>query len=420
MLANITRPRVLGFAPGFPRPQALIAVALRHESQYYGALWVAFDDHHQFSEEEVRFITTLAGQAALAAANARLFLTSEVGRQRLESILASTPEPVLVTDHQNRLLLANPAAWRVFGVAVEAGKGQPIHMVIKQEALVNLLRSNSDEEKAIELVAPDGRAYLATASFVLAEGRRMGRVCVLRDVTHFKELDRLKSEFVSTVSHDLRSPLTLIRGYATMLQMVGDLNDQQTGHVRKIIAGVENMSRLVTNLLDLGRIEAGVGLQIELLQVQDITERVVSALQLQGAQKRIRLGVEVPPEPIPLIEADQALLQQALHNLVENAIKYTEAGGQVQLAVRLYKDELVFAVSDTGIGISPADQRHMFEKFYRAGQKGTTRERGSGLGLAIVKSITERHGGRVWVASQLGKGSTFYLAVPLCQPKREK
>jgi signal transduction histidine kinase len=205
-----------------------------------------------------------------------------------------------------------------------------------------------------------------------------------------------------------------------MLQMVGDLNDQQTGHVRKIIAGVENMSRLVTNLLDLGRIEAGVGLQLEMLQVQDVIERVVGALQLQGAQKRIRLGVEIPAEPIPLIEADQALLQQALHNLVENAIKYTEAGGQVQLGVRVQKDELVFAISDTGIGISPADQRHMFEKFYRAGQKGTSRERGSGLGLAIVKSITERHGGRVWVASQLGKGSTFYLAVPLCQPKRGK
>jgi signal transduction histidine kinase len=147
----------------------------------------------------------------------------------------------------------------------------------------------------------------ASATSVLAEGQRMGRVCVLRDVTHFKELDALKSDFVSTVSHDLRSPLTLMRGYATMLEMVGELNEQQTGYVRKIVSGVESMSRMVNNLLDLGRIEAGVGLQVEMISVHDVIERVVGALQLQAAQKRIQLTYEIPTQTIPLIEADQAL-----------------------------------------------------------------------------------------------------------------
>jgi PAS domain S-box-containing protein len=415
LLTNLARPRLLVFSQGFPRPQALIAIALRHENRFYGALWIAYDQPHQFSDEEIRYLATLAGQAALAAANTRLFLTAEIGRQRLEAILDSTPDPVLVTDQRNRLLLLNPAAWQVLGLGVEAGKGQPVDEVIAQDRLVDLLRSTANEKQSAELVLPDGQVYLATASSVMADGRRVGRVCVLRDVTHFKELDSLKSDFVSTVSHDLRSPLTLIRGYATMLQMVGDLNEQQNGYVRKIIGGVESMSRLVNNLLDLGRIEAGVGLQLEMQPVQDVIERVVGTLQLQAAQKRIQLNTEIPAEAVPLIEADQALLQQALHNLVENAIKYTDPGGEVHLRLLVYQDQIIFEVRDNGIGIAPADQHRLFEKFYRAARKGMKVERGSGLGLAIVKSIAERHGGRVWMESQLGKGSKFSLAIPLRQ-----
>jgi signal transduction histidine kinase len=247
----------------------------------------------------------------------------------------------------------------------------------------------------------------------------MGRVCVLRDVTHFKELDALKSEFVSTVSHDLRSPLTLMRGYATMLEMVGQLNEQQTNYVRKIIAGVESMGRLVNNLLDLGRIESGIGLQLETVNVQDVVERVIGSLQLQAAQKRIQLTSEFPPGSQPLVEADQALLQQALHNLIENAIKYTRPEGKVHVRMRMQPIGVVFEVIDNGSGISPVDQPRLFEKFYRGAQQGSKEQRGTGLGLAIVKSIAERHGGRVWAESQLGKGSTFYLAIPIHQGVHE-
>jgi PAS domain S-box-containing protein len=417
VLANLSRPRLLNVAPGAPRPESLLAVALKHENSYYGALWVAYDQPHIFSEEEVRFLVTLGGQAALAAANARLFLNAEIGRRRLESILASSPDPVLVTDQSDRLLLTNPAAWQVLGLGLETDEGKPIDLAIEQAELVELLRSTSAEMQSTEINLPGGRIFLATATSVLAEGQRVGRVCVLRDVTHFKELDSLKSEFVSTVSHDLRSPLTLMRGYATMLEMVGQLNEQQTGYVRKIVSGVESMTRLVNNLLDLGRIEAGIGLQPEMVPVQDIVERVVNALQLQAAQKRIQLSADIPAQTIPLIEADQALLQQALHNLVENAIKYTRPEGKVMLRVQTQPIGVVFQVIDNGIGVSPMDLPRLFEKFYRGAQQTPKDERGSGLGLAIVKSIAERHGGRVWAESQLGKGSTFYLAIPPRQPR---
>lgn len=435
VLSNTARPRLFTFTPGARRPESLMAVALRHENQYYGALWVAFDQNHTFAEDEVRFLVTLGGQAALAAANAHLFLNAEIGRQRLASILASTPDPVIVTDQNDRLLLANPAAWQVLDIGngslsatetktVPIAGSKPVDQVLAQPELIELLRSStadhgSVEKASREIVLPNERVYLATATAVMAEGRRVGRVCILRDVTYFKELDALKSEFVSTVSHDLRSPLTLMRGYATMLEMVGQLNDQQTGYVRKIIAGVENMTHLVNDLLDLGRIEAGVGLAPEMVPIQDVVEKVASALQLQAAQKRIQLTTEIVQPTVPLIEADLALLQQALHNLVENAIKYTRPEGKVHMRVRVQPIGIVFDVMDNGIGISPMDLPRLFEKFYRGAQQGSKDQQGTGLGLAIVKSIAERHGGKVWAESQLGKGSVFHLAIPLSQPQRE-
>jgi PAS domain S-box-containing protein len=418
VLNNLTRPRLINFRPSDSRPQALMALPLRHENLYYGALWTAYDQVHKFSDEEIRFQVTLAGQAALAAANAHLYMNAEIGRQRLAAILASTPDPVLVIDQQNRLLLSNPAAWRALGLGVEWDEGQPIERVIADLPLLDLIRS-SDDRHSLEVTLPDGRVYYATASSVAADGHRVGRICILRDITSFKQLDALKSEFVATVSHDLRSPLTLMRGYATMLEMVGELNDKQADYVRKIVTGVESMTRLVGNLLDLGRIEAGVDLQLEMVPVQDLVERVTGALQLQATQKRVQLVTEIQLG-VSLIEADQALLQQALHNLVENAIKYTDPNGRVTVRVSPGADSLIFAVEDTGIGIAPVDIPRLFEKFFRGAQQGGKKLGGSGLGLAIVKSIVERHGGKVWVESLLGKGSTFYFSLPLRQVKGQE
>ncbi len=416
VLPDLKRPRLFNLSSDSPNPASLLVVALRYESLYYGVLWIAYDEFHDFSEEEVRFMVTLGGQAALAAANARLFQQSEIERQRLEAILTSSPDPVLVTDQHNCLLLANPEAWQVLGLGTQTNEGQPIEEVISEKELINLMRSSSTEAQSKEIIMPDGRVYLATATSVLAKDQRVGRVCILRDVTAFKELDALKSEFVNTVSHDLRSPLTLMRGYATMLEMVGELNEQQNSYVEKIVSGAESMSRLVNNLLDLGRIEAGISLQLELVSANEIIEHVVAALRLQAVQKRIDLTTEIPEDLLPQIEADQALLQQALHNLVENGIKFTRPDGKVAVSVRADRHDVVFKVSDNGIGISPMDQQHLFEKFHRVTQTSSEDRRGSGLGLAITKSIADRHRGRVWAESQLGKGSTFYLEIPVRQP----
>jgi len=407
-------------APVTPALASLFAISLRYENQKFGVLWAGYETPHTFSDSDVRFLTTLAGQAALAASNHHLFRTAEVGRQRLAAILASTPDPVLVIDQYDRLLLANPAASQVLGSAVESGTGQPIEMIIKQTDLLAILRAAPSDRLSGEISLPNGRVYLTTASPVVADDQAVGRVCILRDVTHFKELDKVKTEFVNTVSHDLRSPLTTMRGYATMLDMIGALNEQQQGYVRKILTSVDNMTRLVNSLLDLGRVEAGVGLQLEVVPLADSLEKAIGTLRLAAQQKNIELAVSMPPEAQTLIEVDPSLFQQAVYNLVENAIKYTPQGGRVSVALQVTTREFLIAVQDNGIGIDPLDQPRLFEKFYRSGQREAREQKGSGLGLAIVKSIIEHHGGKVWLESQLGKGSTFFAQIPMKQDRPAK
>lgn len=415
VIHSITRPRLFNLDPKRHYPTTIFAAALKYENQSYGVMWIAFDQPHSFQDEEIRFYNTLAGQATLAAANAQLFLNAEIGRQRLLAILSSNPDPVLVTDQNNRLILANPAALQILNLDTEFELGRPIDQVIQNQKLIGLLRSTSDENQSIEITLQQDKVLLATVSSVIAEEQRVGRVCVLRDVTRFKELDKLKSDFVASVSHDLRTPLTLMRGYATMLEMVGHLNDQQITYVRNIMAGVESMQRLVNNLLDLGRIETGTGLHIEKVPVYELVEGVIASMQIHANQKKIQLKADLPSQFSPSVEGDPALLQQALHNLVDNAIKFNKSDGKVTVRVHPLPERLLFEVTDTGIGISPVDQTRLFEKFYRTTPVDTVDGSGSGLGLPIVHSIAERHKGQIWVESQLGKGSTFFLAIPYHQ-----
>jgi len=411
VLENLVRARaVLDVAPVGNKLQALLALPLRQEQTFYGVLWLGYDQPHNFTEAEFNFLTTLAGQAAVAVANARLFDAANQGRQRLAAIVASTPDAVIVTDRNDLILLLNPEAEAVFDLTGKPTTGRTVAEALPYPELIRLLKDNQEGGKTeIELT---GRTLYASASpIVSAEGAVLGKVCVLRDVTHFKELDLMKSEFVATVSHDLRAPLTFMRGYATMLPMVGALSDKQREFADKITLGIEQMTQLIDNLLDLGRIEAGVGLARETCRIDQLVYEVIDTMKPQALNKNITLTVELP-ENLPPLSGDRTLLRQAIANLVDNAIKYTAAGGQVTLKASADLAKFLLAVNDTGVGIAPADQAHLFEKFFRVRQRGSTQIKGSGLGLAIVKSIAERHGGRVWVDSKLGRGSTFFMEVP--------
>jgi signal transduction histidine kinase len=262
-----------------------------------------------------------------------------------------------------------------------------------------------------EIMLNDGRTLYGSASAIIdGDGEVLGRVAVMRDITHLKELDAMKSEFVATVSHDLRAPLTYMRGYATMLPMVGPLSPKQQDYTEKVMAGIEQMTELIDDLLDLGRIEAGVGLVREMYSLADVARGVVETMKPQALSRGLLLRTGQLCERA--LAGDQGLLRHALTNLMDNAIKYTPNGGTVTVSVAEQDAAIVIAVKDTGIGIAAADQVRLFERFYRVKRRETVDIKGSGLGLAIVKSIAQWHRGRVWVESQVGEGATFYILIP--------
>lgn len=441
VIGNLVRARTL-FEPAtrIGPVKALLAVPIYAKERVSGVVWIGYAETQQFRDSDVDLLSTLAGQMSVLIENARLFQTAESERRRLAAILDSTTDAVIVTERDNRILLMNPAAERAFDVNSESVFGKTIDQAPLPEALVDVFREPLDRDEAPtrELVLSDGRTLYANVSPILnADGERLGRVSLMRDITQLKELDDLKSDFVATVSHDLRAPLTFMRGYTTMLWTQGELSETQQEYVEKILQGVDRMNNLVDDLLDLRRIESGVGLTREPCHLGVILTEAVDSRRMRAAGKDITLRVEPKiqgeSEPSgrdarqkpPLVSGDPALLRQAVTNLVDNAIKYTPNGGEVAVELSVAKArgsgpegekrQALIHVKDTGIGISPEDQVRLFEKFYRARRRDVQDISGTGLGLAIVKSIVERHGGAVWVDSELDEGSTFTISLPMIE-----
>jgi len=416
IVENIARARTLADPETLGGPvKSVIALPVRTKNRLSAVMWVGYGEMRQFDTLEVDLLSTLAGQAAVLVENANLFQAAEGGRRRLAAILASTTDAVLVTDRDDCILLVNPAAERAFGVVADAVVGQKVSDTQLSPVLARAFDVPLPPSEALteEVLLPDGRTLYASVSTILStDGEPIGRVALMRDITRFKELDELKSEFVATVSHDLRAPLTFMRGYATMLPMVGDLSEKQRDYIEKILQGVGQMSGLIDDLLDLGRIEAGVGLERKPSHLGAILVEAVDGMRARAIAKGLTLRLE-PAEGVAVISGDVALLRQVVANLVDNAIKYTPSGGVVTVGLSVRDEQAVIRVADTGLGIDPDDQVRLFEKFYRIKRRDTADIPGTGLGLAIVKSIVERHGGRVWVESELNKGSTFYVSLPL-------
>lgn len=388
---------------------ALIYVPLRTaEAGIIGVLGVANRrSDRSFSEHEVQVLSALADYASVAVQNAGLYERAETERRKLEAVLRETAEGVVVFDFSTGIELANPTAREALQLpsdeTTEATEIGELHPSVR-ELLDAVARSG--RVTRTEVPIGDGRTFSAQVSPV--EG--VGYVLMMQDVTHLKELDRVKSEFVATVSHDLRTPLTTIQGYVALLERVGPLSHEQQEFVKRVQTSIADVSELTGELLDLGRIETGYDLAMEPVQLGEIIDEAVEVYRPRAQERGQELRWE--SRALPAVLGSRHRLGQVMEHLLSNALKYTPDGGWIAVEAMGDGEYVIVRVADNGVGIPVADQPYVFERFYRVESEVTSDVGGTGLGLTIVRSVIEKHGGRVWVESQPGTGSVFTFVLP--------
>lgn len=343
--------------------------------------------------------------------------------KRLEAILGSLSDPVLVVDRYGDLVLANPSAERLLELSQSPVNRDELPKALRNEGLVEVLnesrlRTAASRRRTEEVqLDVDGkpRWYCVTASTVVDEkGESTGAVAVLHDVTRAHDLQGRYADFVSAVSHELKTPLSGIKAYAELL-VDGEATEPsvQEELFGVIDAQTDRLGRLIDNLLDLGRIEAGVArLNKEDCTLNDLLVMAADMVEPSAQAKHIVFKQDLSKLHLA-VHVDRDMMTQVAINLLSNAVKYTPDGGEVRLCSRLTDGNAEFEVHDTGYGIAADDLEHIFEKFYRVKDRAGEAS-GTGLGLPLVKQIVEDvHGGFIRVQSTPGKGSCFTVSIPL-------
>jgi two-component system NtrC family sensor kinase len=364
---------------------------------------------HPFQQEHIALVSALADYAAVAIENANLFTHAEMERSKLEAILTQVEDGVIVVDLDGRVVLVNQTAHSVFQLGEIHPVGHPVREIIHHPELLEIFDEHRTHPSRNEIAMEDGRVFNAQSTAISG----VGLAVTMQEITHLKELDRIKSDFVHTVSHDLRSPLTAILGYVELIERAGPTTEQQRDFIRRVQFSVNNITALINDLLDLGRIEAGFDTRKEIVHIAMIVNYATEGLRSRLAEKQQDLVIRLP-ENLPAILGNPVQLRQMVSNLLGNAIKYTSPKGQIEIQGRAEGGQLIIQITDNGPGIPVSDQPFIFDKFYR-GSNISYDIPGTGLGLAIVKSIVESHQGRIWVDSVVGRGSTFTIVLPVIE-----
>ncbi|MEO6193885.1 MAG: ATP-binding protein [Thermoanaerobaculia bacterium] len=359
--------------------------------------------------------------APLALALNRLAATAErqveaisLERDHLQEILASMSEGVLVVDRDGRAQMINPAFYRLFDLAGDFA-GRPALEIIRHPGFARLiedtLRQSAPQSSQIVLTSPERRTLLLTSA-ALSGGER-GAVVAARDTTELTRVADMRRDFVANVSHELKTPLAAIRGYAETLRD-GALDEPPTARrfTDRILSQCRRLQELLDDLLILSRLEGmDAALDRDPVSLDAIARHAVELLTPAAREKRVE--IDLLEEPVPPVQGDAGNLERLLLNLLDNAIKYNRPDGKITVRVGRCADEAVLEVIDSGIGIPPESISRIFERFYRVDKGRAREEGGTGLGLAIVKHIAQAHGGQVEVESRIGRGSTFRVRLPL-------
>jgi signal transduction histidine kinase len=400
-----------------PNTRSQFCFPLTREDRVIAVLTLESAELDAFTEANVDFVQRLAARAAVAVDNARLFDETQRERQKLELILSNIADAVIVIGPEGRLVLVNQAALATFKLPPKHDyTGRLFTEVFEKSALLPMYeRASGLNQRVIdELLLADG--HTLHTSLVPAE--QVGWVIVTHDVTPFKETDKLKNELLATTSHDLKNPLSTIMGYADLIGMTNKLNDQGLEYMRRVHGAVAHMRQLIDDLLDMARIESGINLRYNDVNLRYLLDSLLLSFKPQLEEKSMTLELSIPPD-LPPLTADEGRLSQILTNLIGNAIKYTPPGGHIWVRAETGDDTVQIVIQDDGLGISPEDQAQVFARFYRVRTAETETIDGTGLGLAIVKSLVELHGGHISLESHLGKGSTFHVTLPIRPPEND-
>ena len=347
-------------------------------------------------------------------------LTEE--RNLSAAILGSMVEGVAVVNGAEHLVFANPGFASILGLDVPPVAGSSLLEVVRQTELIEAVRRVLAGEPRVEAEIATGTLrqhfFAATVASVRA-GETSGAVIVLHDITELRKLERVRRDFIANVSHEFRTPLTAIQGFAETL-IAGALDDPQNRgrFLNIILEHARRLARLTEDLLKLSQMDADrLELEIRPVKVAQLIESCYETARHRAAEKELNLSLDISGT-LPDVAGDARRLQEVLQNLLDNAIQYTLPGGKIVLTAEARNDEVIFTVADTGIGIPTADQPRIFERFYRVDAARSREAGGTGLGLAIAKHLIEAQGGRIWVESEIGAGSKFHFSVPIFDPGR--
>jgi len=340
-------------------------------------------------------------------------LTDE--RNRSAAILSSMVEGVAVVGSDERILYCNQAFEQILELPQGSSQGKKLVEALRQAELVSAVRQvlpGGDEITGeVEVGTVRRRSFSVTAAPVRAAGASSA-VLVLHDITELRRLERVRRDFVANVSHEFKTPLTAIQGFAETL-LGGALDDQanRKRFVEIIREQSQRLTRLTDDLLKLSRIEAGrLELESHPVSVPALVNACVESARLKAESKGLQISVELT-EDIPAIRGDAVQLSEVLQNLVDNAMQYTPPGGNIDVTAYCNGHEVIFTVADTGIGIPESDLERIFERFYRVDAARSREAGGTGLGLSIARHIVDAHGGRIWVESAVGQGSRFRFSI---------
>jgi len=433
------------FRHGFMAKEGLISAAWvpitsknrsMGRSRFLGMMMVGSPRLHRFSEDQIDLLTAFGAQLGAALDNLNLYDEVKEGKDYIENLVESAGDAIVSTDFEHRILTWNAGAEAVFGYSKDEAVGRSLAFLLPPGAAGELddIRRRIEESgvmRNLELQRrrKDGaRIEVAVAVSPIHDGsgRVTGFLHLAKDITdkkryeeRLKQLDAMKSEFVSSVSHELRTPLTAIKGSVdNMLDgLTGALNEKQVRYLTRIKSNTDRLSRLINDLLDLSAIEAGkIELKLSRVALGPLARDVAETLRPVAADKSIHLDV-APADAAVTAWADRDKVVQVFMNLIGNALKFTPAEGRVTVAVERDGDGWAkVSIADTGPGIAAEEAQKIFDKFYQVAAAGRQKARGTGLGLSISKSLVEMHGGKIWMESCPGRGSTFSFTLPIAPP----